>query len=98
MTSVCTGYRLGGAPRRNRTGDPILTMDTRVVHVAMRHLTYPRNRAGERRCRGLRCGVGRGCVWRSFWQISGKDPFVVPVLTRLMLVLLLPADGFQSSG
>jgi hypothetical protein len=27
MTSVCAGHRLGGAPRRNRTGDPILTMD-----------------------------------------------------------------------
>jgi hypothetical protein len=27
MTSVCAGHRLGGAPRRNRTGDPILTME-----------------------------------------------------------------------
>ena len=27
MTSVCTGRRLGRAPRRNRTGDPILTME-----------------------------------------------------------------------
>jgi hypothetical protein len=26
MTSVCAGHRLAGAPRRNRTGDPILTM------------------------------------------------------------------------
>jgi hypothetical protein len=27
MTSVCGGHRLSGAPRRNRTGDPILTME-----------------------------------------------------------------------
>jgi hypothetical protein len=27
MTSICAGHRLGGAPRRNRTGDPILTME-----------------------------------------------------------------------
>jgi hypothetical protein len=27
ITSVCAGHRLGGAPRRNRTGDPILTME-----------------------------------------------------------------------
>jgi hypothetical protein len=27
MTTVCAGHRLGGAPRRNRTGDPILTME-----------------------------------------------------------------------
>jgi hypothetical protein len=27
MISVCAGPRLGGAPRRNRTGDPILTME-----------------------------------------------------------------------
>src|SRR5215207_8162918 len=27
MTSVCAGHRLGGASRRNRTGDPILTME-----------------------------------------------------------------------
>ena len=28
MTSVYPGHRLGGAPRRNRTGDPILTMES----------------------------------------------------------------------
>jgi hypothetical protein len=33
-------------------------IDVRVIHVAMRRLTYPRNRAGERRCRGL----GRGAT------------------------------------
>src|SRR5918993_1088477 len=27
LTDVCAGHRLGGAPRRNRTGDPILTME-----------------------------------------------------------------------
>jgi hypothetical protein len=30
-TGVCAGHRLGGAPRRNRTGDPILTIDARRV-------------------------------------------------------------------
>jgi hypothetical protein len=33
MTSVCAGHRLGGAPRRNRTGDPILTMNRRPSAV-----------------------------------------------------------------
>ena len=28
-----------GAPRRNRTGDPILTIDAPVVHTAVRHRT-----------------------------------------------------------
>jgi hypothetical protein len=31
--SVCAGHRLGGAPCRNRTGDPILTMDRRPSAV-----------------------------------------------------------------
>ena len=35
---------------------------------------------------------------RRFWQISGKDPLDVHELIRLMLVRLIPADGFQSSG
>ena len=61
----------GGAPRRNRTGDPILTIDAPVVHTASQDLLSPHNHAGEKRCRGLRCWAGRGCVWRSFWQISG---------------------------
>jgi hypothetical protein len=34
----------------------------------------------------------------SFWQISGKGACVVVVLIRLMLVVLIPADGFQGSG
>jgi hypothetical protein len=49
-------------------------IDVRVVHVAMHHLTYPRNRAGERRCQGSGREVTSGYVWRSFWQISGKGP------------------------
>jgi hypothetical protein len=40
---------LCGAPRRNRTGDPILTIDAQVVHNALQHLAWPRNRAGGRR-------------------------------------------------
>jgi hypothetical protein len=43
----------GGAPRRNRTGDPILTIDAPVFHNATQHLTSPYIRAGEKRCRGL---------------------------------------------
>jgi hypothetical protein len=39
-----------GAPRRNRTGDPIPTIDARVVHAAVQYLTSPHSRAGERRC------------------------------------------------
>jgi hypothetical protein len=34
-------WSCGGAPRRNRTGDPILTIDARVVHDALQHLTCP---------------------------------------------------------
>jgi hypothetical protein len=50
----------GGAPRRNRTGDPILTIDARVVHNALQHLAWPHNRADERRRQGL--GVVTGEV------------------------------------
>jgi hypothetical protein len=51
-----------GAPRRNRTGDPILTIDARRVRNALRGLTCPHDRAGERRCRRLGRGAARGCV------------------------------------
>ena len=47
----------GGAPRRNRIGDPILTIDARVVHDAVQHLTSPHNRAGERCWRGSSRGA-----------------------------------------
>ena len=56
MPSVSAGQPLCGAPRRNRTGDPILTIDAPQVHEATHHLMCPHNRAGERRCRGLRVG------------------------------------------
>jgi hypothetical protein len=62
LTGVCAGQGVCGAPRRNRTGDPILTMDARVVHNSMLHLAYQRDRAGVRRCRGLGGGVTRGYV------------------------------------
>jgi hypothetical protein len=45
-------------PRRNRTGDPILTIDARVVHNAVQHLIYPYNRTGGRSCRGSGRGAG----------------------------------------
>ena len=35
LTSVCAGQPMFGAPRRNRTGDPFLTMDRRRGHLAL---------------------------------------------------------------
>jgi hypothetical protein len=71
LTGIPAGESLCGAPRQNRTGDPILTIDAPGVHNAMQHLAFPHNRPGEKRCQELRCGAGRGRVWHSFWQISG---------------------------
>ena len=54
QAGCCTRPELlvcGGAPRRIRTGDPILTIDAPVVHNAMQHHTSPHNRPGERCCR-----------------------------------------------
>jgi hypothetical protein len=39
-------------------GELIITIDAREVHDAMQHLTYPRNRAVERRFQGLGGGAG----------------------------------------
>ena len=52
----------GGAPRRNRTGDPILTIDAPVVHNAKRYTTSPHNPAGQGYCRGLGGGATQGYV------------------------------------
>ena len=46
LTSVSAGQSGCGAPRRNRTGDPILTIDARGVHDAMQHPRSPHNRTG----------------------------------------------------
>ena len=46
-----------GAPRRNRTGDPILTIDAPVVRNAAQHLTCPHDRQAEGGYRGLRDGA-----------------------------------------
>ena len=46
VSSTAAVSLAGGAPRRNRTGDPILTIDAPVVHDAMLHPTSPHNRAG----------------------------------------------------
>jgi hypothetical protein len=35
------------SPRRNRTGDPILTIDAPAVHNAKRHTTSPQSRSWE---------------------------------------------------
>ena len=50
LTSVSAGQSLCGAPRRNRTGDPILTIDARGVHDPSQDLACPHNHTGERRC------------------------------------------------
>ena len=57
-SSAARSKRSARSGRPSATCERILTMDARVVHVAMRHLTYPHNRAGQRRCRGL----GRGAT------------------------------------
>jgi hypothetical protein len=58
MTSANAGHPVGGAPRRNPTADPILTIDAPRVRNALQHPTTPHDRAGENRCRGLRRGRG----------------------------------------
>jgi hypothetical protein len=50
------------APRRNRTGDPILTIDALAVHTASQPLMSLHIRTGEKRCRKLHCGAERGRV------------------------------------
>jgi hypothetical protein len=52
-------------PGRNRTGDPILTIDARGVHNAAQHLMCPHDCADQRRGRGPRIaawGYVRLCV------------------------------------
>jgi hypothetical protein len=66
-------HALGGS------GDSILSIDARVVHAAMHHLTYSRNRAGERRCEGW--VVGRRQVTCS--AVSGKSLARGPLRGRL---------------
>jgi hypothetical protein len=53
---TCTNGCSCWSPDEEISPKLFLTIDVRVVHVAAHHLTYPRNRAGERRCAGL----GRG--------------------------------------
>jgi hypothetical protein len=48
------------SPNERNRPRVFLTIDARVVHVPMHHLTYPRNRAGERRCRGSGREAARG--------------------------------------
>jgi hypothetical protein len=45
-----------------------------------------------------RHGAGCGDMRFGCWQIAGSSATNLGVLTRLMLVVLIPADGFQSSG
>jgi hypothetical protein len=58
--------------RRNRTGDPILTIDAPVVHNAVYHLTSHTSAQVSGAAEGCVVGRGGGCVWQSFWQMSGK--------------------------
>jgi hypothetical protein len=71
---------------RNSTPDPLHAIDARVVHVAMHHLAYPHNRAGERCCRGLWGGVGWGGVrlrvaqfLANLWQHTASSRCADPV-------------------
>src|SRR5829696_2410785 len=47
ITSVSAGQSVCGAPRRNRTGDPILTIDGRPLACAGRPLAALHDTAGE---------------------------------------------------
>jgi hypothetical protein len=69
-TRVSAGQSWCGAPRRNRTGDPILTIDARAVDNAMQYHASPHNRAGQRRCGGG-CVIGQSEVAHS--AVSGKS-------------------------
>src|SRR5215216_19890 len=73
MASVFAGHRLGGAPRRNRTGDPILTMEP--PGTAVRTAVSP----GDARPSGPKLSV---LLWRSyaFWfcrNLEAKCPLRV---------------------
>ena len=69
-----------------RTGDPILTIEARMVHSALRALTWPHNCAGERPCRDW-----RGGAWRAMCSVvSGK------FLARPRVAALVPAAGWMS--
>jgi hypothetical protein len=62
MTSVCAGHRLGGAPRRNRTGDPILTMEP--PGTAVRNAVSPGHArpSGSKLSALLRRSYGFSCL------------------------------------
>ena len=58
------------SPCRNRTGDPILTIDARVCN-AKQHNTSPHKRAAGRPCQGgwdVRHGKARRSVVYKFWR------------------------------
>ena len=76
------------SPRRNRTGDPILTIDVPVVHNTLRHRACPHDRAGERRINGS--VVGRDEVACS--TVSGKFLARPRSLTPAMSCLDSPCD------
>src|SRR6266508_5168791 len=62
MTSVCAGHRLGGAPRRNRTGDPILTMEP--PGTAVRNAVSP----GRTRPSRPKLSVQSTCRYAFSWR------------------------------
>src|SRR4029453_6181598 len=71
----------GVEPRRNRTGDPIPTIGARVVYDALRHLTSPYVRAGEKHCQGVvswggvRLGIAHvlANLWHAMRPAYGAD-------------------------
>ena len=64
----------GGAPRRNRTGDPILTIDGRPVRGTTRHFAPLFRTTSGWPYRRQRNGVLRGGMRRGCWQITGTQP------------------------
>jgi len=53
LTGVSAGQSVCGSPPPESNRRPILTIDARAVHDAMRYLISLHNRAGEHRCGGL---------------------------------------------
>jgi hypothetical protein len=62
------------SPRRNRTGDPILTIGGRPVRRTTRHLAPLYRTTSGWPYRRSRHGVLRGGPRRGCWQISGTQP------------------------
>ena len=72
LTSVSAGQPVCGAPRRNRTGDPILTMANGELLPACSKHWIPREIAKIPQAGGEGWQQRRGDPWRSFVRLP--DP------------------------